>query len=60
MVSCEEHVITACGLHLLLQERKLAKQKYWLHKVCTAKQEGGEFHDICKITGKECSNILKL
>jgi hypothetical protein len=31
-------VITACGLYLLAEEGKLAKRKYWLQYVFSAKE----------------------
>jgi hypothetical protein len=39
-------MITACGLYLLSEEGKLAKRKYWLHFVFSAKEEDGEFHTL--------------
>jgi hypothetical protein len=46
MVSCEEDVIIACRLYLLSEEGKLAKRKYWIHNVFSAKEEEGEFHTL--------------
>ena len=48
MDRCEEDVIIACGLYLLLEEekRKKEKRKYWIHKVFRAIEEEGEFHTL--------------
>jgi hypothetical protein len=46
MDSCAEHVILACGLCLLSEEREVVKQKYWIHSVFWAKEEEGEFHTL--------------
>jgi len=46
MDSFEQHVITACGLYLLLEEGRLAKRKYWLHNVFSGKEEEGKFHTL--------------
>jgi len=37
---CEEDVIIACGLYLLLEEEeeKLEKGKYWIHYVFQARK----------------------
>ena len=62
MDRCEENVITACGLYLLVEEEKRKKQKYWIHKVFRAREEEGEFHNLfgrLKEKGKNCSNILE-
>jgi hypothetical protein len=44
MDRCEEDVIIACGLYLLVEEEKRKKpRKYWIHKVFRAREEEGEF-----------------
>jgi len=46
MDTCQQHVITECGLYLLSEEVKLAKRKYWLHNVFSGKEEEGEKHTL--------------
>jgi len=48
MDRCEENVIIAFGLFLLVEEekRKKKKRKYWIHKVFRAREEEGEFHTL--------------
>jgi hypothetical protein len=45
---CEEDVIIACGLYLLLEEEeeKLEKGKYWIHYVFQARKQDGKFHTL--------------
>ena len=43
MDCCEEDVIIACGLYLLVEEEKWKKRKYWIHKVFRAREEEGGF-----------------
>jgi hypothetical protein len=44
---CEEDVIIACGLYLLLEEEeKLEKRKYWIYYVFRGKEQEGEFHRL--------------
>ena len=64
MDRCEEDVIIACGLYLLLEEekRKKEKRKYWIHKVFRAREEEGEFHTLfgrLKDDRQIFSNILE-
>jgi hypothetical protein len=44
MGRCEEDVIIACGLYLLVEEERRTKRKYWIHRVFRARKEEGEFH----------------
>jgi hypothetical protein len=46
MDRCEEDVINACGLYLLVEEEQLTKRKFWIHKVFRAREEEGEFHTL--------------
>ena len=48
MDRCEENVIIAFGLFLLVEEkkRKKEKRKYWIHKVFRTKEEEGKFHTL--------------
>jgi len=46
MDRCEEDVIIACGLYLLVEEEKRKKLKYWIRKVYRARKEEGEFHTL--------------
>jgi len=61
---CEENVIIAFGLFLLVEEekRKNEKRKYWIHKVFRAREEEGEFHTLfghLKDDRQIFSNILE-
>ena len=47
MDRCEEDVIVACGLYLLVEEERRKKRKYWIHKAFRAREEEGEFHTLC-------------
>jgi hypothetical protein len=60
MGRCEEQAIIACGLYLLSEEGKLARQKHCIHSVFSVTEKEGEFHtlDVCKIR-RNCSNVLK-
>ena len=42
MDRCEEDVIIAFGIYLLVKEKKRKKTKYWIHKVFRAREEEGE------------------
>jgi hypothetical protein len=44
MDNCEEDVITACGVYLLVEEIKRVKRKYWIYNTFRASEEEGEFH----------------
>jgi hypothetical protein len=46
VASCEQDVITACGLYLLAEEEKREKRKYWIHNVFRAREEEREFHTL--------------
>ena len=46
MDTCQQHVITACGLYLLSEEVQRTKRKYWLHNVFTGKEEEEEYHTL--------------
>jgi len=64
MDRCEENVIIAFGLFLLVEEekRKKEKRKYWIHKVFRAREEEGEFHTLfgrLKDDRQIFSNILE-
>jgi hypothetical protein len=37
MDRCEENVIIACGLYLLVEEKPKIKRKYWIHRVFRAR-----------------------
>ena len=43
---CEEEVINACELYLLVEEEKRKKRKCWIHKLFRASEEEGEFHTL--------------
>jgi hypothetical protein len=44
--SCEEDVITACGIYLLAEEEKRVKRKCLIHNVFRAREDEGEFYTL--------------
>jgi len=45
MDRCEEDLIIACGLYLLVEEEKRKKKReYWIHSAFRAREEEGEIH----------------
>jgi hypothetical protein len=46
MDSCEKEVKIACALHLLSEEEKREKRKYWVNNVFRARGEEGEFQTL--------------
>jgi hypothetical protein len=46
MDRCEEDVIIACELDLLIEEKRKKNRKYWIHKVFRTREEEGEFHTL--------------
>jgi putative NADPH-quinone reductase len=63
MDSCEKHVIIACGLCLLSEERELARRKYWIHNVIGANEEKEEFQAMfgrLKCNRQKCFKYFRM
>jgi DNA-binding PadR family transcriptional regulator len=62
MDHCEKYVITACGLYLLAEEKRKKDENTGFIKCFEQERRKENFRlhcDICKMTGKNFSNILE-